>query len=36
MVGINKMDRPGANVDMVKAKLAELGLTPSDWEAIPR
>lgn len=31
VVAINKMDRPGANIDMVKAKLAELGLTPSDW-----
>jgi len=31
VVAINKMDRPGANVDMVKAKLAELQLTPSDW-----
>ena len=31
VVAINKIDRPGANIDMVKTKLAELELSPSDW-----
>jgi len=31
VVAINKIDREGANVDMVKAKLAELGLSPVEW-----
>lgn len=31
IVAINKMDKPGANPDMVKAQMAELGLNPVDW-----
>ena len=31
IVGINKMDRPGANPDHVKQQLAEHELIPEDW-----
>ena len=31
IVAINKMDKEGANPDLVKAGLAELGVTPVDW-----
>lgn len=31
VVAINKMDKPGANVDKVKAELAEYGLQSEDW-----
>ena len=31
IVAINKMDKPGANPDMVKAQMAEIGLNPVDW-----
>lgn len=31
IVAINKIDKEGANVDRVKAELAELGLQPEDW-----
>jgi translation initiation factor IF-2 len=31
IVAINKMDRPGANPDRIKAELAEHGLQPEDW-----
>ena len=31
IVAINKMDKPGANPDRVKAELAEQGLQPEDW-----
>lgn len=31
IVAINKIDKEGANVDRVKAQLAELGLQPEDW-----
>lgn len=31
VVAINKMDKPGANLDRVKGELAELELTPEDW-----
>jgi translation initiation factor IF-2 len=31
IVAINKMDKPAANPDKVKAELAEAGLTPHDW-----
>ncbi len=31
IVAINKMDKPGANPDMVKAQMAELGLNPIEW-----
>ena len=31
IVAINKMDKESANPDMVKAQMAERGLTPIDW-----
>lgn len=31
IVAINKIDRPDANPDRVKAQLAEVGLIPEDW-----
>lgn len=31
IVAINKMDRPGANVDKVKQELTEYGLVAEDW-----
>ncbi|MBI1976650.1 MAG: translation initiation factor IF-2, partial [Candidatus Omnitrophica bacterium] len=31
VVAINKCDLPGANVDTVKSKLAEVNLLPEDW-----
>ena len=31
IVAINKIDKPGANVDKIKSELAELKLTPEDW-----
>jgi len=31
IVAINKIDKPGANVDKVKQGLAGLGLQPTDW-----
>ncbi len=31
IVALNKMDKPGVNVDLVKTQLAELGLQPEDW-----
>lgn len=31
IVAINKIDKQTANIDMVKAQLAEVGLTPNDW-----
>ncbi|MDD2368389.1 MAG: translation initiation factor IF-2 [Sulfuricurvum sp.] len=31
IVAVNKMDKPGANPDMVKAQMAELGLNPIEW-----
>ena len=31
IVAINKIDRPGADVNRVKQQLAEEGLTPDDW-----
>ncbi|MFH1404703.1 MAG: translation initiation factor IF-2 [Patescibacteria group bacterium] len=31
VVALNKIDREEANIDRVKAELAELGLTPEDW-----
>lgn len=31
IIAINKMDKESANPDMVKAGLAELGITPIDW-----
>lgn len=31
IVAINKVDRPGANIEMTKNQLSELGLIPEDW-----
>ncbi|AZV56311.1 translation initiation factor IF-2 [Clostridium sp. AWRP] len=31
VVAINKIDRPGANVDKVKQELSDYGLVPEDW-----
>ena len=31
VVAINKMDRPGANVNKIMAELAEYGLQPEEW-----
>lgn len=31
IVAINKIDRPGANIDKVKQELASHGLNPEDW-----
>jgi len=31
IVAINKIDKPGANIDMVKGQLSENGLQPEDW-----
>ncbi|MGL4773607.1 MAG: translation initiation factor IF-2, partial [Clostridium sp.] len=31
VVAINKMDRPGANIDRVKQELTEFGLVSEDW-----
>ncbi|MDD4179168.1 MAG: translation initiation factor IF-2 [Candidatus Margulisbacteria bacterium] len=31
IVAINKVDKPGANIDRIKTQLSELGLQPEDW-----
>lgn len=31
VVAINKMDKEGANIELVKSQLGELGLTPEEW-----
>ncbi|MBU1668157.1 translation initiation factor IF-2 [bacterium] len=31
VVAINKMDKEGANPEMAKSQLAELGITPAEW-----
>lgn len=31
IIAVNKMDKEAANPDLVKAQLAELGITPIDW-----
>jgi len=31
IVAINKIDKPGANIDMVKKQLQSAGLVPEDW-----
>ncbi len=31
IVAINKIDKPNANIDMVKNQLAQLGLIPEEW-----
>lgn len=32
VVAMNKMDLPGANPDLVKRQLSEIGLVPDDWD----
>ena len=34
IVAINKIDRPGANIDRVKQELTEFGLVAEDWVEI--
>ncbi len=31
IVAVNKIDKPGANPDLVKSQLAEIGITPVEW-----
>ncbi len=31
VIAVNKMDKEGANPDLIKSQLAELGVTPVDW-----
>lgn len=31
IIAINKMDKPGANIDLIKGQMAEQGLQPEDW-----
>ena len=31
VIAVNKMDKEGANPDLVKSQLAEIGITPADW-----
>lgn len=31
VVAINKIDKPGVNLDRIKGQLADLGLNPEDW-----
>ena len=31
VIAVNKMDKEGANPDLVKSQLAEIGVTPVDW-----
>lgn len=31
IVAINKIDKPGADIDRVKSEISELGLVPEDW-----
>ncbi len=31
VVAVNKMDKPGANLDLVRGQLAEQGLQPEEW-----
>lgn len=31
IIAINKMDKPWANIDLIKGQLAEQGLQPEDW-----
>jgi translation initiation factor IF-2 len=31
IVAVNKIDKPGANPDMIKTQLSEIGLMPEDW-----
>ncbi len=34
IVAVNKMDKEAANMDMVKAQMAEKSMTPVDWVEI--
>jgi len=31
IIAVNKIDKPQANIDNVKAQMAEIGITPVDW-----
>jgi translation initiation factor IF-2 len=31
IVAVNKMDKPGANLDLIRGQMAEQGLQPEDW-----
>ena len=31
IIAVNKIDKPTANIDNVKAQMAEIGITPVDW-----
>ena len=31
IIAANKMDKPGANLDLIRGQLAEQGLQPEDW-----
>ena len=31
IVAVNKMDKPGANIDLIRGQLAEQGLQPEEW-----
>ncbi len=31
VIAVNKMDKEGANPDLIKSQLAEIGVTPVDW-----
>ena len=31
IIAINKMDKPGANLDLIRGQLAEQGLQPEEW-----
>lgn len=31
LIAANKMDKPGANLDLIRGQLAEQGLQPEEW-----
>ena len=31
IIAVNKMDKPGANIDLIRGQLAEQGLQPEEW-----
>lgn len=31
IVAVNKMDKPGANLDLIRGQMSENGLQPEDW-----
>lgn len=31
IVAVNKMDKPGANLDLIRGQMAEQGLQPEEW-----